>query len=426
MNLKNIPFLSPFQYRDFRYLFFSEICFYIPAWMAVMVFGLIATHLKGNSPFYVGLVGFGFNLPMLLGPFIGIIVGRYQRSKILKIASIIAMIAAIVMASILIKGWPNFWLMFLIVLIYGFCAAFYYPAILTYAHDIIDDPKIVGNGISLVNSTNRIMMFFGYGLGGFLVTYFSEQSTFWFNAILYFLSFLFLIRMFTQVKLPEEKKSALAELKSGFTYIKNSPPVFAIVIMLSITGLLVWPYLFQIPVVNRYYLHGTPATLGFLLAIGGVGGTVGALLMSARKSSLRLNRIFLISMVLLAFSLILLALCRSVFWATPVLFLLDFCLIVSLTVGIIFVQQVMPKEYIGQIMGVISMVSFGTIPIGSVIFYGGIGEPFGIMTAFFIAGIILLLAALWYIKQLPKIRQYAAPIFVEKGLLKNINELNKI
>lgn len=426
MHLKNINFLSSFNYQDFRRLFYSEIFFYIPVWMAAMIFGLIATHIKGNSPFYVGLIGFGFNFPMLFGSFIGVIVDRNQRIYILKIITAIIVLAAIGMAALLIHGWPNFWLMLGIVLIYGFCGAFYYPAILTATNDVIHDPKVVGNGISIINAINRVMMFFGYGLGGIIVTYFSEQATFWLNAILFLLSFLFLARITTKVELSQQKKSAIAEMKSGFAFIKTSPPVFFIIILLGLMGLLAWPYLFQMPVVNRYYLHGTPATLGFLLATGGVGGTVGTLLISMRKNILRLNRIFAGSTMLLAVSMLLLALCRSVIWAMPVLFLLDFCLMVSLTVGIIFIQQVIPKEYLGRVMGTLSMVSFGTIPIGSIIFYGGIGEPFGVMTAFAVAAFILFLSILWYLKQLPKIRQYALPIFLEKGLLSDKSEIYKI
>lgn len=424
--MKNAAFIKPFQSRDFRHLFYSEIFFYIPAWMACMVFGLIATHIKGNSPFYVGLIGFCFNLPMLLGPFIGVMVDRNQRVTILKIVTLLAMFAAVAMALLLMRGWPNFWVMLVDVLIYGFCGAFYYPAILTGTNDVIDDIKVIGNGISIINSTNRVMMFFGYGLGGILVTYLSEQSTFWFNALSFLLSFLFLIRITSRVFLPKEKKSPLAELKSGISYIKSSPPVFSVIILLGLMGLLAWPYLFQAPIVNRYYLHGTAGTLGFLLAIGGIGGTVGAFFMSARKNPLRLNRIFITATVMLAISMILLSFCRSVFWATPVLFLLDFCLMVSLTAGIIFIQQVLPQEYLGRVMGMLSMVSFGTIPIGSVIFYGAIGEFSNVMIAFIVAAIILLLGSFWYLKQLPKIRQYAAPIFIEKNLLQNETEAYKI
>lgn len=424
--MKNSAFIKPFKYQDFCRLFYSEIFFYIPAWMAIMVFGLIATHIKGNSHFYVGLIGFCFNIPMVLGPFIGVVIDRFQRITILKIASLFAMLAAVCMALLLNKSWLNFWIVLVDVLIYGFCCAFYYPAMLTGISDIIDDVNIIGNGISLANSTNRVMMFFGYGLGGILVNYFNEQSSFWFNAVSFLLSFLFLIRITSKTSLPKEKNSPFSELKSGLFFIKNSPPVFAVIILLSLMGLLAWPYLFQAPIVNRYYLQGTASTLGLLLAIGGIGGTLGAFLMSARKNPLGLNKIFISATIVLALSMVLLALCRSVYLAMPVLFLLDFCLMITLTTGIIIIQQIVPKEYLGRIMGIISMASFGTIPIGSVVFYGSLGEFFGVMNAFVVAAIILLLGAIWYLKQLPAIRQYAAPIFIKKGLLETIDEAYKI
>lgn len=104
MSVSQLPFVKPFLYRNFRLLFASEVCFFIPMWMAAMVFGLIATHLRGNSPFYVGLVGFGFNFPMLLGPYIGVIIDRTQRPNLLRILSLIGMVAAITMALLLTKA----------------------------------------------------------------------------------------------------------------------------------------------------------------------------------------------------------------------------------------------------------------------------------------------------------------------------------
>lgn len=426
MRFRELPFIKPFNYVDFRFLFLSEVCFYIPVWMAAMVFGLIATHIKGNSPFYVGLIGFGFNLPMLLGPFIGVFVDRHQRPKILRMVSLVCLLASLMMVFLLLKGWPNFWAMFLIVLIYGFSCAFYFPAIITNVSDIISDPKVVGNGTSIINSTNRIMMFFGYGLGGILLTYFSERFSFWMGAFFFLLSFILLIRVKSIVLLAKGSQSAWSELKAGFAYLKTSPAVFVIVVVLGLTGLLAWPYLFQVPVVNRYYLGGTPATLGFLLAIGGVGGTIGAFWMSARKDYLGLNKIFIFSILLLGVAMFVFAFVRSVFFAVPCLLVIDFCLMVSLTAGMIFILLIIPSEFQGRLMGIISMVSFGTIPIGSTLFYGGIGEPFGVMTAFAVAGIILIFAGFWYILQLSKIRQYSAPIFIAKNLIKDKTEAYKI
>lgn len=424
--LKNLSFIKPFYFHDFKFLYLAETNVYIAIWMSSMVFGVIATHMKGNSPFHVGLIGFGFNIPMLFGPFIGVLIDRYQRSSILQVVTAVLLFAAVIMATLLLKHLLNYWLMLLLVLIYGFAGAFYYPAMVTNTHDIITDPHIIGNGISLVNSTNRIMMFIGYSLGGIFLTYFNEQFTFWFNALLFLLGFIFLTQILTRVQLPKEHKSAISELISGLHYLKTSTPTLVILVPMALMGLFIWPYIFQMPVVNRYYLHGTSGTLGLLMAIGGIGGTLGAFLISARRSTLYLNRLFIIALLVLALGMFLLAFSRSFVYTAALLFLIDFCLMIAFTISVIFIQLITPNEYLGRLMGIVTMVSFGTLPIGSIILYGGIGEPFGVMTAFVVAAVILLIGTIWYIKQIPIIRKFAAPIFVEKGLLERESELKKI
>lgn len=426
MQFPQFQFTKPFHYRDFRFLYISEICFFISMWMAAMVYGLIATHIKGSSPFYQGLIGLGFNLPMMFGPFIGAVVDRNQRKTILRIAAVGALITALLMTGLLIKGWPNFWVMLLVVIVQGFVMVFYSNAQLTSTQEIITDPHVVPSGFSLINATNRISMFFGYSIGGLLVTWFGEQSTYLFNAILYLCSVLLLMGIKTTVPLDTEKKSVILELQEGLSFLKKSPPIIAVIVLLGLLGAFAWPFIFQMPAVNRYYLHGTPANLGMLMAIGGVGGIAGSFWMSARKSSLGLNRIIIVNTLLLVIALILLSLCRSVHWAMLVLFLIDLSLMVILTAGMVLVQQLTPAGYQGRIMGILFMFAFGTLPIGSVVFYGGLGELFGVMTVFAIAAIIVLVGLIWYWLKLPIIRQFAAPILLEKGLIHDKSEETKI
>ena len=77
-------------------------------------------------------------------------------------------------------------------------------------------------------------------------------------------------------------------------------------------------------------------------------------------------------------------------------------------------------------MSVVAMLSFGTIPIGSVIFYGGIGELIGIMPTFFVNAIILLCGLIWFFTQLPTIRRSIVKLFVEKKLIGSEEEINQI
>ena len=58
--------LSPFGYKEFRYLFSAEVGNQTAIWFTAFLLGLLIKDLKGNTTFYEGLVGFAFNVPFLL------------------------------------------------------------------------------------------------------------------------------------------------------------------------------------------------------------------------------------------------------------------------------------------------------------------------------------------------------------------------
>ncbi len=92
----------------------------------------------------------------------------------------------------------------------------------------------------------------------------------------------------------------------------------------------------------------------------------------------------------------------------------------------VFMQQLAPDAKRGRIMSFYMLGNVGTIPIGSLIFYGGLGEWLGPTTMFFIGGIIFFIAIGLFTLKLKAIRQQACPIFMKKELLKSRDQLNKI
>lgn len=426
MNFARLPIAQPFRSPNFRFIYFSEIVFFLAAWMAAMVFGVIATHLKGNSPFYVGLVGFAFNLPMLFGPFIGVIIDRKSRPAIMRIFSLVPMVAAVVMAVFLAVQLEWFWFMFLLVLCCGVSTTFYYPAILTAVNDVIEDPNSSATGVGLVNSTNRIVMFFGYALAGWLIVRFNEQATFWVDALLFLLSFIFLLQVRYKIEVPKSDVSVKQDLLLGIKYTYNHFPALAIIIVLAAAGLLAWPYIFQMPVVNRYYLGGTPASLGMIMAVGGLGGTLAGFLMSMRKTTLHLTRLLYGSTIGLGLTMLMFGLIRDYYLGLILVFLLDFFLMMTLTVGTIFLQRIIDKSFQGRVLGLVSMVSFGFIPVGSALFYGTVGELFNVMVAFSIAGVLIMATGVWFWLKSREIRQLVVDRFVEQQIISGPDQLNKI
>jgi MFS family permease len=112
--------------------------------------------------------------------------------------------------------------------------------------------------------------------------------------------------------------------------------------------------------------------------------------------------------------------------ALPVIFFLDFSLSMLLIVTSIFVQHLCPNDKRGRVMGIMSMANFGMIPLGSLIYYGVLGEWLGPMHMFAIGGVAYLIVTIWYWRLLPQIRRLAAPILVEKELLVSVDDYDQI
>ena len=419
VNFKNSQLLWPFHYRDFNLLLTGE-CFYRSAiWMTSLVFGILATRIKGDSTFYVGLIGFGFNIPMLfLMPVTGVLADRIVRLKILKWVQVIFMVPALVMALVLLEGLPNYWLMLAMVLLFGVGFAVGNPALLSIVHDIVLEPKVLGGALSIFISSSRIFQFVGYGLGGILFAVFGAGFCFWLSIGTYLITLFILFFVRTRVKIEHpDKPNFLQDVKEGFLFVKSFFPVWVVIALVILNGFIVWPYIFQMPIVNKYYLGGTPATLGLLLALGGAGGAIGGLIVAFRKNTRHLTHLIIISSGVISVSLLLLTFCRQVSVAAPLMFTLDFGLSMLMIVSNVFVQHLTPNEKRGRVMSIFAMGNIGMIPLGSLVFYGGLGEWLGPMWMFFIGGVIFLVAIALFIVVLPQIRQEAMPIFVQKGLI---------
>ncbi|GAG79322.1 unnamed protein product, partial [marine sediment metagenome] len=178
------------------------------------------------------------------------------------------------------------------------------------------------------------------------------------------------------------------DLKEGLNTVFGYFPFAMIILLAGFSGFCAWPYIFQLPIVNAYDLHGTPMTLGLLLAVGGLGGTIGAFLLSFRKKVLYLSRYMLSSIIIMSISLIGLSFCRHVITAGFAIFFLDLgmsCLFVTTSV---FFQQIVAEEQRGRAMSILVLSVFGLVPFGSLIFFGGLGQWLGAMAMFRIAGFI--------------------------------------
>ena len=90
--LRNI--FRSFRYRNFRLFFSGQSISLVGTWIQRIAVPWLVYDLTG-SPFLLGAVGFAGQIPtMLIAPFAGVLVDRWNRYQILVVTQILAMIQA--------------------------------------------------------------------------------------------------------------------------------------------------------------------------------------------------------------------------------------------------------------------------------------------------------------------------------------------
>src|ERR1700761_330459 len=136
----------------------------------------------------------------------------------------------------------------------------------------------------------------GPGIAGLAIEKLGDTVCFGLNA----LSFLAVIISLLMIKLPKEKpntnnKNVLAELKEGLVYIKQTPEIGFLIIMLALISLFVLPFSTLIPVYAKDIFHGTASTFGVIDSFIGLGAFSGAIFLASLKPGHNLKKILAIN-----------------------------------------------------------------------------------------------------------------------------------
>jgi predicted membrane-bound spermidine synthase len=72
-------------------------------------------------------------------------------------------------------------------------------------------------------------------------------------------------------------------------------------------------------------------------------------------------------------------------------------------------------------MSLYTVAFLGMAPVGS-LFAGWFGERLGAPDTVLLAGVVTLLGAVWFLRELPRLRQAVRPVYVRLGILPEVAE----
>lgn len=411
-----------FKYRNYRLFFTGQGLSLIGTWMQRIALGWLVYKLT-DSAFLLGVVSFSSQIPtFLFASLAGVISDKYNKHKIIVLTQIFAMVQAFVLALLTLTDNINIWYIIILSIMLGFINAFDMPTRQSFVVDLIEDKKDLSNAIALNSSIFNTARLIGPTIAGILISLFGEGICFLINAISYFAVITALLLMkIKPVSKKARKEKFLKGLKEGIKYAYNFIPIRTLLILLAVMSLVGMPYTVLMPVFARDILHGNANTLGFLLGGAGVGALIGAIYLASRKSVLGLGRLIVKTGSIFSVGLIIFSFSRSLFISLPIMLFTGFGMMLLMASTNTLLQTLVDDDKRGRVMSLYVMAFMGSAPIGSLIagtLASRIGAPYTVL----IGGIICLLTALWFTKQLPTLRKSIRPIYIRLGILPEVSQ----
>jgi MFS family permease len=353
---------------NFRLYFSGQAISLVGTWMQRIAVSWLVYEVS-HSAFYLGLVNFAGQLPMLLlSPYAGAYVDRHSRYRTLLATQIASMIQAGLLALLVFLGHYHIVTITLLSLALGIINAFDTPARQSLMIVLVQNKQDLPNAIALNSSMVTLARLVGPAVAGILLASFGEDVCFGLN----FLSFVAVIAslLLMKLKIPERKKHTepiWKGLQEGFVYLRQHRGLSSAIALMAFTSLLAMPYTTLYPVYAQTVYMGNVTTFSWLNSIGGLGALFGAIYMTNRKEHTNFLRVIVLSSILFCVCLMLFAYTRALPLALLFVLLGESGMLAQIAATNTYVQTHVEERMRGRVISYYVMAFQGMQPIGSLL-----------------------------------------------------------
>lgn len=412
---------SSLKSRNFRLYFGGQCVSLIGTWMQQIAMSWLVFRLTG-SVFLLATVTFVAQIPVLVvTPCMSVFVDRFNRRGLLVVTQSLSMIQALLMALLTLTGWIEVWHIMALSLMIGLINALDNPTRQSFYPSLVPKENL-GNAIALNSAVINGSRLIGPAIGGVLIGLLGEGICFLLNGVSYLAVIIALLLMKMQPRREKIVKQRVWEdMRDGYLYVVRDMPIRSLLLLMSVISFFGLPLMTFIPAYVKNILGGESEMLGVLLSCVGVGSFMAALYLAARKSVLGLGKVVMLSGILLGIGLAVMSFV-TVPWVAAVLCVPVGFMIIAVVASVNTLLQTLSREdKRGRVMGYMAMAFTGMAPVGSMAL-GAVEKFVGLQSIILLSGICCFTASLVFEYYRPVVRRYARPVYVEKGIIKEIAE----
>lgn len=401
------PSRSLLRHPDFLKLWTAETISVFGTQVSALALPLIAVLVLEASPFEVALLGTVELLPFILFTLpAGAWIDRLRRRPIMVAGDLgrAALLATVPVAFALDA--LTIWQLYAVGFLVGTLTVFFDVANQSYLPTLVDADQLV-EGNSKLQVSQSAAQIAGPGVAGWLIGLVRAPAAVLVDAASFVVSALF-IAVIRRPEAPvvhpaeargEARPSLLREVREGLGFVLRHPSLRAIAAGTGSSNLFGSLALATAIVyfADEAYLGLAPEQIGFVFALGNLGGLAGALLAGRLARWFRLGPAIIGSLFLSGFGPLLVAVAPA---EGPVPFLVAsgvataFGSMVYNINQVSYRQTICPPELLGRMNATIRFLVWGTMPVGSLI-GGALATVIGVHETIWIGAALSFLPALF-------------------------------
>ena len=382
--------LRPLRMRDFALLWAGATVSLAGDGVYVVALAWQVYELS-NSPTALSLVGVAWTLPLALFLLLGGVVSdRMERRRVMVAADVARALAVGTMGVLTVTGVVELWHLIALASVFGIGEAFFGPAFTSIVPQIVPRELLVQ-----ANSLDQFIrpfafLLMGPALGGWLVASFGAGQAFLVDAATFLVSAtaILLMRPRPLEREEEEGSSLVRDVREGFAFVRAHAWLWVTLVAAAVFLLAYWgPVEVLVPFRIRNELGGGPDDFGFVLAAGGIGSILAAVLLGQRGLPRRHITFMYSCWAIGCLALVGFGLAGAV-WQLMAMSFVDGALA---TAGLIvwgtLVQTLVPAGLLGRVTSLDWLVSTSLVPV-SFALTGPIAAGVGVQATFVAGGII--------------------------------------
>lgn len=355
--------------KNYSLLFLAQFITILGNWLLLVAVPIYIFENTGSSLLMSVAYALEILATVFIMPFGGVFSDLINRHKILYGGDFISFFIALIIVICLWLQPTSIFFLLPLLFILAAIGAVQHPAFQGIIPEVVSKNHL-GQANSYFAFINQFMSMLGPLIGVTIISFLGVSNAIIIDAFSYLVSAIILlfvqyehIKQTTVINLAK----VFSDLKKGWTYTFSHPSMGSATIMFSVycvsLGLIQGSIYFFL----LHVLSFSNSELGIVLASGGLGAVIGALLAPKLNKYFAKGRFMLLCIILSAIGVSLHMVTKNLI---AISFLRGFCMFCEGMIAVTMFtlrHHVVPQNMLGKVVGISRPISWATIPIGAVI-----------------------------------------------------------